>query len=168
MPESFRASILASLSAADAVLLSLDLAPTVVSIITRRWSGGRPMTGTYGDSVLNLPRWLCVEEISNREVAQSGGTFVTGDLRIGPIRPSWNSGCSGISQSGGFTEEQLRPTVNDESVQIIYRMTQAHGLGTGWSGDYDVVELNRDEPLEFYLIVRRLMESQQTNLPLAP
>ena len=164
----FRSAILPALSAADAVIGMLDLAPTVVSIVTRRWSGPEIREGSYGDTVLRLPRWLVVEEISNREVMQSGGRFNIGDLKVGPIRPYFtDGGCSGPPHPGGFTASQLKPVIEDQTTEILYRCQQAHGLGTGWSGDYGLVELIREDPLEFFLVIRRHIKASNPIAPLA-
>jgi hypothetical protein len=164
---SFRASLLPALEQVDRVVHELDLAPTAIDIITRKWSGGRKRVGVAGDTVLPLPRWTVVAEVSNREVAQSGGRFTMGDLRVGPIRPHFK-GNACLIYNGGFTIDQLRPTVTDESTEIIYRARQEHGMGTGWSGDYYLVELTRDDPLEFYAVIRRLMETNNKVQPLDP
>lgn len=160
---SFRLAILPALAAADQVMATLDLVPTVVSIITRKWSGGQREVGTPGDTILRLPNWLVVEEISNREVMQSGGRFEMGDIRVGPIRPRYTAdSCEGPGHPGGYTVDQLRPTTTNESTEFIYRLAQAHQFGTGWSGDYWLVELTREDPLEFFLVIRRRLENENT------
>jgi hypothetical protein len=166
MDQSFREALLPALDAIDRVVHELDLAPTAVDIVTRRWSGAELHQGTSGEETLHLPRWTIVEEISNHEVMQSGGRFEMGDLRVGPIRPKFE-GSACMPYPGGFTVEELAPTAKDESTEIFYRVRQEHGLGTGWSGYYSLRALIRDDPLEFYLIIRRQMEPGKEG-PMAP
>jgi hypothetical protein len=161
----FREAILPTLSAVDSIIGALDLAPTNLTIITRRWSSGTRREGTPGDEVLQIPDWTLIEEIGNREVAQSGGEYVMGDLRCGPIRPYFKGECCN-GKPGGFTVEQLQPRAEDESTEIIYRVAQTHGLGTGWEGDYSLVALERQDPLEFFLIIRRSLEAQDPIPPI--
>lgn len=167
MEQSFREAILPVLDAVDRVVQELDLAPSAVDIITRKWSGGEIRVGHPGDTSLPLPRWTVVEEVSNREVAQSGARFEMGDLRVGPVRPRFE-GQACMPYEGGFTVEQLNPPVTDESTEIIYRVRQEHGFGTGWSGDYALQALVRDDPFEFYLVLRRMMEPKDRIQPLGP
>jgi hypothetical protein len=163
----FREAILPALSAVDSIVGMLDLAPTNLTIITRKWSSGTRREGTPGDDVLQIPSWTLIEEIGNREIAQSGGEFVMGDLRCGPIRPYFQGACCN-GQPGGFTVEQLQPRVEEESTEVIYRVAQTHGLGTGWSGDYMLVALERQDPLEFFLVIRRRTKAQDRIPPLGP
>jgi hypothetical protein len=149
----FREAILPGLDSADRVVGMLDLAPSVVTIVTRMWSGGKRNEGNPGDTFLQLPQWTIVRELGNREVMDSGGDYVLGDLRVGPIRPTFQSPCGGTT--GGFTIEQLQPPCQSDSTEVFYNVVQAHGLGTGWSGDYNLVELNRDDPFQFILILHR-------------
>lgn len=161
----FREAILPALSMVDSIIGSLDLAPTNLTIITRKWSSGTRREGTPGDEVLQIPSWTLIEEIGNREIAGSGGEYVMGDLRCGPVRPYFKGQCCD-GKPGGFTVEQLQPVVEDESTEIIYRVAQTHGLGTGWSGDYSLVALEREDPLEFFLVIRRLVEAQDRIPPI--
>ncbi len=167
--QTFRNAVLPGLSAADAVMATLDLAPYSVSIITRRWSGGRPKSGTPGDTVLQLPPWIVCKEVTEDQVRQSGGRFEIGDLWVGPIRPYFTGpSCNGVPGApGGFTQEQLNPIIEagDESTEIIYRVRQTHGLGSGTNGDYDLHRLHADDPLEYMLLLRR---HHQTRDPVTP
>lgn len=167
--QSFRNAVLPGLSAADAVVGMLDLAPIRISIITRQWSGGRRGEGTPGDSITALPNWIVVQEITEQEIEQTGGRFETGDLRVGPIRPYFTTAPCGTTPGtpGGFTAEQLKPTAKTEATDVFYRAQQAHGLGTGLSGDYSLLRLHTDDPLAFYMILRRHTRAANKIAPVA-
>src|ERR1022692_3422470 len=102
----FREAILPALSSINGMINALDLAPTDLKIVTRKWSSGTRHEGTFGDEYLQIPAGTMVEEIGNREIAGSGGDYVMGDLRCGPIYPYFKGQCCD-GKPGGFTVEQL-------------------------------------------------------------
>jgi hypothetical protein len=150
----FRESILPGLEAADRVTAILDLAPVQAAVVTRKWSRGQMKRGTPGETEVRLPEWITVKAMSVREIAQSGGRFEVGDLKLGPLRPKFGY--------GGFTLEELDPSVSDgyddESTEYFYRVRQTHREGAGYSGHYHLIEIRRDDPLEMWAIVRRHLE----------
>ena len=121
----FRESILPGLEAADRVTAILDLAPVQAAVVTRKWSRGQMKRGTPGETEVRLPEWITVKAMSVREIAQSGGRFEVGDLKLGPLRPKFGY--------GGFTLEELDPSVSDgyddESAEYFYRVRQTHREG---------------------------------------
>jgi len=158
-PTTLREQLLPALSAVDAILADLDLAPMQVEVVTRRWSGGRRRVGTPGETVTKLPRWVVVREVTTREVASSGGRFEMGDLKVGPIRPYFTEeSCDGSVRPGGFTARELDPRVQAEGTEVVYRITPTHSMGTGDGGNYKLVHLHDDDPLAFFLIVRRTID----------
>ena len=167
--QTFRNAVLPALSAADAVVGMLDLAPIRISVITRQWAGGRRGVGPSGDTVLQLPNWIVVQEITEQEVEQSGGRFETGDIRVGPIRPYFTTvSCNGVPGTpGGFTSEQLVPKQPTEATDVFYRAQQAHGLGTGLNGDYSLYRFHTDDPLAFYMVLRRHNRATDPIAPIA-
>ncbi len=142
----------------DSIRGDLDAAPTRVDIITRTWSEGQRGKGDPTESILYLgrgddPPCIPVRHVSTREIASSGGRYEEGDIRIGPIRPQ---GFDDIDQVFvGFTQSQLNPPIDQEGIEVIYRLTPTDDSGTGICGDYALVEFKRDRFLRFELIVGR-------------
>jgi hypothetical protein len=130
--------------------LVMDLRPTSVAIITRTWDMGQRGAGVGRDAPLPLPNYTKVRHLSVREIADSGGVFEDGDIRVGPITPVY--AINGIT--GGFTEAQLNPPIPTNSIQVIYRVALQSGA-SGIAGDYTIVSLFRDRTLKFILVLRR-------------
>lgn len=77
-----------------------------VTIRTRVWSGGRLGVGTPTDTDLVMPRRWPVKQLSQREVAGSGGKYNDGDIRVSDISPAYVS-----HGGGGFSPQQLDPSM---------------------------------------------------------
>lgn len=165
---SLRTALLPALDAISTILGpgALDISPTRLTIITRSWDGGRRNVGRFTDGpVTEIPNWVPIRHVTQREIAGSGGRYEQGDVKIGPVLPAFGDpgcGCppgapvAGVpGVSGGFTPEQLNPTVTEEGIEIIYRLTPNHPNTTGIAGDYQLQDFQRDQPFEFYLVVGR-------------
>jgi hypothetical protein len=118
----------------------LDVWINTLSIITRTWPG-KPGEGTPTDSVLTLTPNPELREVSAREVASSGGRYKDGDIVAENITPA--------HVGGGYTPEQLKPTVAAPTGQIIYRITGP------LAGDYRLANLNVEDPFEYVLTLTR-------------
>lgn len=124
----------------------VDIYTTSVTIRTRTNSGGRVgAEGVKTDSDLVITPRPKVREVSQREIAGSGGRYVAGDVKVGPITPA-HSG-------GGYTEAQLAPTAGTNGVQVIYV------LAGGVAGEYLRVDLQTDRALSYFLVLRRKRSS---------
>jgi len=130
----------------------MDLRPTSIQIITRRW-----VTGVRGDpypptdAILALPNYTKVRHVTQREIASSGGLFEEGDIVLGRITPQYTSPVDGTIH--GFTEAQLAPPVT-AGQEVIYRLALQSGA-SGIHGDYSRIQLRRDRTLHFEIVVGR-------------
>lgn len=158
----FRTSVLAGLSSADAVVGALDLAPMQVTVVLRKWSGGEPGKGYGAEKLLPLPSWTVLKLISEREITGSGGRYRAGDLRVGPVRPYWVD-CTGTP--GGFLMSELDPTVQDDAFEKFFRLTKTNPGGTGEAGDYNLIDLDTEDALAYTLTIRR--RTQPSSEPVA-
>lgn len=131
----------------------LDLCPYLIAIYTRTWWGGIRGDGSYSDSILQLPPWSKIRKVHEREIAQSGGRYRTGDVMIWHLRPRYTDPVT--NAVGGFTEQQLDPPILNDGVEVFYRLTAQHPNATGEAGDYTLVELDRSSPLHFNVVIRR-------------
>lgn len=78
-----------------------------VTIRTRVWAGGgRNGIEPHTDTDLVMPRRWPVKQLSQREVAGSGGKYNDGDIRVSDISPAYVS-----HGGGGFTPQQLDPSM---------------------------------------------------------
>ena len=111
-----------------------------VTLRTRKWSGGKPGSGTatVTDVVLTPPPKVRV--LKTEEVASSGGTYRDGDLMVEKITPKYDA--------GGYTPAQLnlRPAT-DEDVAVIL---------TGDEGTLEaqVIKVYFDKPFNARMVVR--------------
>lgn len=135
-------------------LPGLDLRPTSVTIIQQVWSNGQVGDGTPTVvSTLTLSAGALVRQVSEREVADSGGRLEVGDVSVERLTPAY--GPSPIApKGGGYAEAQLDPPVTDEGVENVYRLALQSGA-SGVAGDYRLVSFKRDDPLEYKLVLRR-------------
>lgn len=157
MTQSFTQSILPALAEIDEVLgpSGLDILPTNVAIVTRTWTKGRRGAGApdaYVEAPMQLPQTVTVRHLTTREVASSGGTFEQGDLLVGPIRPPFTDE---NGQPGGFTEEQIKPEVRTQGVEILWRLMPTRRDGSGIAGDYQLIEFRRDSPFYYEVVIGR-------------
>lgn len=123
----------------------LDQRPSQLTIRTRTWSGGRIDDGTATDSDLVLPQHYKIKELSSREIASSGGRYEVGDLRI-VVTPQHDG-------NEGYSAEQLAPSVTARGVEVIYIVSGQI------QGEYSRIDLKRDRPYRFELVIRRSKRS---------
>jgi hypothetical protein len=120
-----------------------------IDIVRRVWSGGEAGAGTItSTTLLNLPQCIKVTHVSEREIAGSGGRYETGDLKVGPITPSYTVG----ALTGGYTPAQLDPAAAGVSTgtEIVYVLTGAV------VGDYRLYALHTERAVSYYMVLRRL------------
>ncbi len=93
---------------------------TQVTIQVRRWTEGRLGAGDF--VVLSntvLPKRSPVRQLSQREVASSGGVYQEGDVMVEDISPPYTS-----HGGGGFSAEQLDPSTTlpkpNNDIEILY------------------------------------------------
>lgn len=93
-----------------------------------------------------------VRHVTTREIASSGGRFEEGDVIVGPITPAYTTDSG---SSGGYTEAQLRPTVEEQGIEVIYRLASQPGDASGVTGDYQMIEFKRDRSMHFLMVLGR-------------
>jgi len=86
-----------------------------LTIRTRTWLSGTPGDGSYADSDLVITPRPKIREATMREVAASGGLMDVGDFIVTKITPAY--------AGGGYTRDQLQPTVRGAAVEHIYIVT---------------------------------------------
>jgi hypothetical protein len=128
----------------------LDMRPTSVTILTTVWSGGIRGSGTPSSTPLRLPPETAVRQLSQKEIAESGGRYEAGDVIISLINPAYQ----GPDGAGGFTEAQLGGATASMGSEVTYQLAQQSGA-TGIVGTYTLLEFHRDPNFHFTLIVRR-------------
>jgi hypothetical protein len=138
-----------------------DIRPTTCTIITRIWAEGQigkgsfqDTGGSFGTVPLQIPPYVRIRHVTEREIAGSGGLYEEGDVIIGPIRPPFVHPVTG--QAGGFTEAQVAPKSKAQGTQIIYRLVQADPAAGGINGDMALVEFKRDRVYRYMVVVGRL------------
>lgn len=121
-----------------------DIRTTGVTVRTRSYVGGRRSSqSAYTDSDLVLPQIYKVARVKANEISSSGGLYEIGDLKVGPITPR--------GDTLGWTEAQLAPQVTTDGIDIIYVLSG----NSGHSGEYSRVELQREKPFSYFLVLRR-------------
>lgn len=130
--------------------IAAPLRTTMVTIRKRTWSGDQVGDGASTDIDLVLPPYVKVEELSNKEIADSGGKFLDGAVRVGPITPQYFSAGS----SGGFTPSDLSPDAESDSVEIIYLLTGAI------TGEFRVASSYSSRPFRYELTLNRTRRAQ--------
>lgn len=118
-----------------------DERTTRVTIRTRTWAGRVGSEGGFTDVDLEISPRPRVRELNQREIAGSGGRYLSGDLRIGPITPSY--------AGGGYTQEQLAPVSETNGVEIIYLLEGQQ------DGEHARVQLETDRNHAWFIVVRR-------------
>lgn len=121
----------------------LDERPTSVTVRTIVYEGGRVgAEGTTHTTDLPLLPIPYVKDVDQKDITQSGGRYIAGDVKVGPITPFYGS--------GGYTEAQLAPVKTTNGTKIIYVLTGQ------LAGEYDRVALDNERTHSWYLILRRL------------
>ncbi len=124
---------------------SIDVYTTAVTVRVRTWAGGRiEADGGYSDSDTVITPRPYVRELTQREIAGSGGRYTAGDVRVDGITP-FHAGNAGI----GYTEAQIAPVATTNGVEILYVLSGAI------AGEYMRIDLATDDPIEFVLVLRR-------------
>jgi hypothetical protein len=167
MPLTFREAALFSLDQSRKVLGpgagGIDLREDSVTVRVRTWTSGvlrkPPVSGAaYTDANLALPLWTNVAQVSTNRIAQSGGIYEVGDLRVGPITPSYPSPLPGVA-AGGLTPQQIAPKVTTPGVEVFYVVTGAHG------GEYTLIRAETAHPLHYFLNIRRRLTTPYAPTP---
>ncbi len=120
------------------------------SVVLREttWSGTRPKDGTSTVADLALAAGgypARVQLVSSRVVQASGGRYVDGDMRIGPLTPAFSG--------GGYTPAQLAASSSAPNVE---RHVVLVGPGEPGGGSYwTIVGTEFSEALGYSLVVRR-------------
>lgn len=117
---------------------------TSVRIRARTWTGERPGDGTSSDAFVALTTGgqpAKVERLSGRQVAASAGRYLDGDLRVGPLTPTF------------VAPSQLDPSSNAPNVE---RHLVLEGPGEPAGGSvWTIIERDVSRSISWYLIVRR-------------
>jgi hypothetical protein len=121
-----------------AILPALDMCRTIggrlglrvytTTVRQRIWSGERPGVGSYVDfdtalvntGVDGVSAPVMVKELSRKDVIASGGLYISGDLRIGPMTPAYQALFTKLA--GGYTDRgTLDPgPLSTAPVQMIW------------------------------------------------
>jgi len=125
-----------------ASLPEIDERPISVTLRKVTWAAGRVGAdgGTTNEDLELLPRPR-VREVSQQEIASSGGRYEAGDVRIGPITPEY--------PGGGYSPERLAPAITTNGVEVLYVLSGAI------AGEYKRVALHTDRVHSYFLVVRR-------------
>lgn len=124
---------------------------TAVTIRKRTWTGTQVGEGTSSDVDLVLPPYVKVVELSNKEIASSGGKLLDGAVRVGPITPTY---LTSDGQSGGFTIADLTPSADDNSQEVIYLLSGA------CAGEYRLFSSMNSRPFRYELTLNRTRNAQ--------
>lgn len=107
----------------------LDQCPNKLQIIQRTWDGGRVGSGNSTETVLiDFDRYLPIRYMLAHEVAASGGRYNFTHVMVSRITPADGEG-------HGFTPEQLQPTIEQDGIELIYRISGQI------EGDYTITDL---------------------------
>jgi hypothetical protein len=110
----------------------LGLRVFTVTVAVRSTAGPRPGTANTTTTPVQLTNTgpdgtlypVMVKQVSRRDLIASGGLYVDGDYKVGPITPPYPAGLFGIA--GGFDDTTVDPplTANPaRAVEIIWHMT---------------------------------------------
>ncbi len=98
----------------------LDLRTTKVEVVKRTWVGGRKgAPGGYSDIDLELVPRPRVVQLSQREIASSGGRYEDQSVRIKWIQPD--------CLTGGFTPQDVLQEQVVDGIEIFYRLSSSTG-----------------------------------------
>lgn len=142
---SFRTNLLSRVDQIRAIAgpTGLDIRTSTVTVRVRTYPGGeRTPDVTPTDVDLLLPSHTKVRQLNQKELADSGGRYEDGMIKVGPITPSDSAG-------HGLTIAQIAPEETADGVEVYYILTGAV------SGEYSRVNLNSDRPFRYELILTR-------------
>jgi hypothetical protein len=130
-----------------------DLRTSQLVIVTRTWAGGfkdadppTPGAPPFTDAEAPLLPIYEVRQLTTREVSGSGGRYEFGDVKVGPITPSF---VARDGTPGGYSESELKPDAPSDAVEILYEIMGAH------AGTYALVSLDSTKPFGYELVLRR-------------
>lgn len=136
-----------------------DIRVNKLTIVKRVWVGGRRGSyGGYQDTTwADLPQNYRMVHVSLQEINSSGGRYLQGDIKVGPITPNFDTtnvvdgtqDDSIGSESGGWSTADICPTTDQDGVDFIYRLTGEH------QGDYRLVGSYTLKPFSYFLVIRR-------------
>lgn len=130
-----------------------------VSLRVVSWSGARPGLGTktvadhpvtvnQNTAGNNRPKVILV---STREVIASGGRYVDGDFRIGPLTPQYTTSAGTFGTLPGDLEQQLQTHPSE-----VYFNLKGPGMNDQTNGDwFKLVETNFAKNFGYTIIVRK-------------
>lgn len=129
--------------AEEARKIAEPIRTTRVTIRTRVWAQaiGRGSPVSVTDFALPAYVKVKVKNVSNQEVASSGGQLLLGDVVVGPITPA--------HASGGLTIDQIEPKAPDKLTEIVYVLTGAI------TGEYRRISDETHAPIHYMLTLRR-------------
>ena len=125
---------------------AIDIYTTSVTVRTRTWAGGRIRAdgGKVDEDVVLAPRPK-VRELNQREITGSGGRYVAGDVRVGPLTPAHDD-----NPGVGYTIAQLAPEATTNGVEILYVLEGESGI----TGTFTRIDLKTDRAFSYWLILR--------------
>lgn len=129
---------------------NFDVIADQLTIRTRTWSGSSGLRGDAPSTDVDVvvAQIYKIQQVSTEEVLSSAGKYEQGDLRVGPITPSWTVG----NKSGGYSPAQLNPT-GAENVEIIYVIAGTH------AGNYQMVADETWKRFSFFVVLRRRFDT---------
>ena len=155
-----RTSLLKVADVVREIKRTLDQCPNQLSIVQKTWAGGRRGRGASTETILiTFPAKFSMREITAADEASSTGLFKQGDVMVTHITPSDGA-------SVGYTPAQLRPTFDQDGIDVIYRITgplagdyslvnglfggrvSNHGIWSGRSGIYSYALHLRKRPVD--------------------
>jgi hypothetical protein len=123
---SLRTSLLAVIENVRGLAGDMGLRQYQVFVVVKSWAGARVGMGNVTTTETALivsgspPR---VRALSQRDVTASGGRYVAGDLRVGPITPQ--------HAGGGIAESVFNPPVGAQPTTVTFRVTGPNLPATG-------------------------------------
>ncbi|GAC1576991.1 MAG: hypothetical protein NVS3B7_10140 [Candidatus Elarobacter sp.] len=147
----FAPSILPALDVVRGVRGLLGLSNYTVKVVTKTWTGARPGIGTPTTTTTQLfvglsqnPRVL---PISSNDVVASGGKYSAGDLRVGPLTPSYTG--------GGVADGTINPTAAAGVVESISYIVEGPGTAVGGDKYNRVADEMPGTPLARFIVLRK-------------
>lgn len=124
----------------------LDVWINQLTIVRRTWpSGERGYEAPDDDDVLVITPNPEIVEVLVEDTNASGGRLTSQRVRVGHITPYYVG-----PPSGGYTPEQLAPTIDENGTDVIYRITGP------LAGDYARLSLDTSDPFEYKLTLVRM------------
>jgi hypothetical protein len=134
---------------------TLGMRPWSILVRKRTWSGERVGIGLPVDVDVPLhvyfgranPR---IQEVTSKDIVASGGTFTTGDIKVGPITPTCLAAVT--ATAGGHSFPDVDPLAGALPAEVMFLVT---GPGTGPQGTwYKRVEGNSFNLFRMTIVLR--------------